>query len=273
MATFDDIISRLSTAIPQLNNTSVASVYRRMIYTFSAVVDTVKTEIANTIQTIKRYIEQNRYGKVQYYINAAKAFQYGDNLLFDENYQPYYETIDPSKQIIAQAAVDTNVVTVEIDGEEFPVSVLSMKVAAKDDTGKLIPLTDDQKAAFDVYMANYEIPGIQLSKYSIAGNVIKFTTMNCVYSNQFTQSSIAADVTAAMIAFRDSSNFNSKFYPNHLEQYIMNNVPGVVDFYVDGGQIQIDGQWQSFTESVVLPAGYFNYEDDFSKQIVYVPGN
>lgn len=55
-------------------------------------------------------------------------------------------------------------------------------MAAQDENGQLIPLTDEQKQAFDTYMKNFEIPGILLNKYSLAGNVVKFATMNCVYS-------------------------------------------------------------------------------------------
>lgn len=97
--------------------------------------------------------------------------------------------------------------------------------------------------------------------------------MNCVYSPQYDQATVASGVVAAMEQFRDSMSFNSAFYPNHLEQYVRSNVPGVVDFYLAGGQIQTDTGWQPFTESVIVPAGYFNYETDFEKNITYVSGN
>lgn len=81
---------------------------------FSDVIDTVRTEISNTVTTIQSYVRQNRYGKAKYYEDAAKAFQYGDNLEFDENYQPYYPTIDTTKQIVKQASADISTSTVEI---------------------------------------------------------------------------------------------------------------------------------------------------------------
>lgn len=273
MASFNDILANVQAAIPQLTNTSAGSVYQRIIKAFSDVIDTVRTEISNTVTTIQSYVRQNRYGKVKYYEDAAKAFQYGDNLEFDENYQPYYPTIDTTKQIVKQASADISTSTVEIGGEDYPVSTLSLKVAAQDENGQLIPLTDEQKQAFDTYMKNFEIPGILLNKYSLAGNVVKFATMNCVYSPQYDQATIASGVVSAMEQFRDSMSFNSAFYPNHLEQYVRSNVPGVVDFYLAGGQIQTDTGWQPFTESVIIPAGYFNYETDFEKNITYVSGN
>ena len=247
MASFNDILANVQAAIPQLTNTSAGSVYQRIIKAFSDVIDTVRTEIGNTVTTIQSYVRQN--------------------------YQPYYPTIDTTKQIVKQASADISTSTVEIGGEDYPVSTLSLKVAAQDENGQLIPLTDEQKQAFDTYMKNFEIPGILLNKYSLAGNVIKFATMNCVYSPQYDQATIASGVVAAMEQFRDSMSFNSAFYPNHLEQYVRSNVPGVVDFYLAGGQIQTDTGWQPFTESVIIPAGYFNYETDFEKNITYVSGN
>lgn len=273
MATFNDILANIQTAIPQLTNTSAASVFQRIIKAFSDVVNTVLTELSNTTTTIQNYVRQNRYGKAQYYVDSAMAFQYGDSLSYDSNYQPYYATIDTAKQIIAAAAVDITSENVEIEGNTYAVQSLSLKVATQDTNGQLVQLSDAQLKAFEDYMANFTIPGILLNIYSIAGNVIQFTTMNCVYSPQYDQQTIATNVVAAMNAFRDSMNFNSTFYPNHLEQYVRQNVSGVIDFYLAGGQMQTTSGWQPFTESITLPAGYYNYTTDFADNINYVSGN
>ena len=273
MASFNYILQNVQAAITSLTNTSAASVYQRIVKAFSDVIDTVLTELSNTITTIQTYVATNRFGKAQYYVDSALAFQYGDSLSYDSNYQPYYSTIDTTKQIIAAAAVDITSENVEIEGNTYAVQSLSLKVATQNSSGQLVQLSDAQLQAFEDYMQNFMVPGILLNIYSIAGNVIQFSTMNCVYSPQYDQQTIATNVVAAMEAFRDSMNFNSVFYPNHLEQYVRQNVPGVIDFYLAGGQMQTTSGWQPFTESITLPAGYYNYTTDFADNINYVSGN
>lgn len=271
MDIFNQIIGYLKTTLSQLTNTSAASVYQRMVVAFSSVVNTVLTEIKNTASLIEEYIEQNRFGSSQYYIKAARAFQYGDSLQFDEYYKPYYAQIDTSKQIVAQAALDILESTIKIGGQDYLIQTLTLKVARRDEFGQLAKLNSNQLQAFQVYMQNFLVPGIPISIKSLDANTIKFSSMVCTYSPEFDLSTIQSEVQAAMIAFRDQSSFNGTFYTNHLEQYVRSNVVGVIDFWLDGAQIKIDDEWQSFDQKVVMPAGYFNYEDDY--KIDYVSGN
>lgn len=190
-------------------------------------------------------------------------------MLKDEYYRPYYETINPTKQIIAQASLYVETTQVEIGGKNYPITSLILKVAGKDSNGKLSKLSEVQKTAFDTYMTNFEIPGIPLSKYSLAPNILGFSAGKCVYSPQYNQESIADAVTQAMEAFRDQITFDSTLYISRLQQYVMNNVPGVIGFSLSGTTLDSS----AFTESVIMSAGYFDYIDNFENLIEYVPGN
>ena len=72
-----------------------------------------------------------------------------------------------------------------------------------------------------------------------------------------------------MEAFRDQITFDSTLYISRLQQYVMNNVPGVIGFSLSGTTLDSS----AFTESVIMSAGYFDYIDNFENLIEYVPGN
>lgn len=77
------------------------------------------------------------FGQLPWYVEQAKAFQYGDDLVFNGDYYEY-ETIDDTKQIVTQASA-TNV-----DG------VITLKLA-KGTVGSLSALTATELAAVETY--------------------------------------------------------------------------------------------------------------------------
>lgn len=92
--------------------------------------DQAQTEIETTT-------EGKQYGQLPWYVERAKEFQLGDDLVFvDPAYQ--YATIDATKQIVTQAAASN------IAG------VINIK-AAKGDSGSFEKLSTSEKTAVEVY--------------------------------------------------------------------------------------------------------------------------
>jgi len=259
MPTTQEIIAANLLALG-FDNTSQTAIYNKIAQSVGVTVDATVQEINNTESVILNIINTQRYGKSGYYEAKALAFQYGDNLIINPvTFEYEYAVIDPTKQIINQAAFQ------EVTAGNS--SQLFLKVATIDTlTGELVALSAPQLAAFTSYFNVFVIPGLPISIISIAGNIINFTS-TCTYYSTYDLTTLQSNLLAALTAFKNTFPFNGVFYDGDLEQYIKNNVPGVRDFYVFN--TTIDGT--PFGGSQPLPAGYFNYDNAVTTNIAYSP--
>lgn len=274
MSTFDDMKSAVSAACPELTNTSSASLWQRILSSIYLIIDALKKEITNTATLIQTWVATGRYGTRGYYERTARAFQYGDNLLFDDTYTPYYATIDPTKQIIAQAAVEEIISSVSIDEQEYQFSSVLLKVATSSN-GTLQPLSEEQLSAFTIYMSNFTLLGIPLQIFSSNPDMLQFDSIKITLAPEYDESATSQQVVQAFYNFRDQSTFDGILYLSNLTAYILANVPGVIDVYLDGAQIQpFGGDFTPIANGQTsLKAGYFDYSNDLETFVNYVSAN
>jgi len=242
MAGKDQILSNLGAL--EFDNSSQAAINKLLAQGIGDFTDNIETEMTNTKNSITEVVATLRFGKANYYVTKAKAFQLGDDLIpTGDDLDPGYAVIDPSKQIVSQAAFEDN------DGE------LSIKVAKTNSlTGLLEPLTADEKAAFDAYFVIMEAPGLPVSKVSLPGNVLLFSAI-CTFNAGYNRANIVINVNAALILFAQTFGFNGTFYTDQLSAYVQQQVPGVKDFFINN--TQIDGV--PFIGFTTLTSGFFNY--------------
>jgi len=146
----------------KIYSTSTTSVYRlwtfivaTAIWMHETLFDELLAEITNLLNTQKTH---NRI----WYAEKAKAFQYGDTLVFEKD---YYSPVTPEKQIVKQAAVD------EING------VLFMKVA-KEVGDELAPLSSsapDEVTPFTEYIQAIKDAGVRINIISTNGDDLKLS--------------------------------------------------------------------------------------------------
>lgn len=244
------------------SNISVTSIDEQIAIAVGQILDNVIAEIANSESIITNLlISQQGYGKALYYTGVALAFQYGDNLVINEEINPVtgapylnliYPVIDTTKQIIAQAA--------------FQQAGLFLKVAKVGISGGLAPLSDAELTAFKAYMLNFEILDIPLNIISIDGNVLNFTS-TATYLSSFDLPTLQTNLAASLIAFQNSFQLNGEFYVTDLEQYIQTNVPGMRSYFITG--TQLDGT--PFSDYTSLSSGYFNLNAGVIPGIVFNP--
>lgn len=247
MTTYETIIANIQAGMPQLNSKSVAAMFGKFAEAVAQVVDTDLAEQANTKTIITDVVSQQSYGHSQYYIDAALAYQDGDDLSIDAFGNFFYANIDVTKQIITQAAFVENVVGTTVN--------LVLKVATTDSvTGLLTALSPTQLTAFTSYFSNFELPGLPVSIVSIAGNTLAFNA-NIVYNKTFNLSTLQSNVATALLDFQSKFTFNGVFHNFDLESYLVTNVPGVTSVYLSS--TTIDGT--PFAGETALLAGYFNY--------------
>ena len=108
------------------------------IWSLENLMDIFKTEVNETIKT-------NQYGQLRWYQTASRAFQLGDQLVWNGDYYEY-ETIDTDKQIITQAAA-----TVATNG------TITLKVA-KGILPAIEPLSTAELTAYTYYMKGGNSP-------------------------------------------------------------------------------------------------------------------
>lgn len=244
------------------NNPSNVAIFEKIAQAIGVPIDNTITEINNSQGAILNIITTQRYGKSGYYTAAALAFQYGDNLIVNPvTFQNFYAVIDPTKQIINQAAFE------EIVTEEN--SQLFLKVATLNTlTGLLVPLSTAQYAAFINYFVNFEIPGLPVSIISSPANILSFSAAATYYAT-YDLPTLQAAVLASLTSFRNSFEFNGEFFAGDLQDYIKQNVPGVRDFFI--ANTLIDGV--AFSGSTILNSGYFDYITNIINNITYIPVN
>lgn len=259
MATrYDTIIANLTAACPELLNGSNAAIFKKAAEAIAISLDNTSDELTNTQDIIDAIISQQRYGRSGYYTEKAKAFQYGDSLTEDpDTLDPIYATIDTSKQIVTQASFKEAINQGSQD--------LILKVAQTNSaTGELEKLPTAEKAAFDSYFVNFEIPGLAVTKISLDPNIFGFNAI-CTYLSGYDYTNLKAAVETALTTFRTTYEFNGILYVNDLESYIQNNVAGVRNFSLSNTEIDS----VAFSGSKTLTAGYFNYIAGIESNITY----
>lgn len=251
MATIDIINANLLTL--GFTNISKTAINEKIAEALAITVDNTITEINNTQQVILNLISSKNYGSADYYVASAKYYQEGDDLIIDPvTLNPVYAVIDPTKNIITQAAFVNNQGT------------LSLKVATTGLSGALADLTNTQLAAFSSFFQTFEIPGLPITIISVNGNELSFNA-SCTYLSTYNLTTLKTNITTALTTFRNTFTFNGVFYPGDLEVYIRANVPGIRDFYISN--TTIDGA--PFLGSTALQSGYFNYISNIVNNITY----
>jgi hypothetical protein len=211
-------------------------------------IDNTITEFANNQNAILQLLTDKNYGKDQYYENGAKAFQLGDDLLVDPvTGNNYYAVIDPTKQIITQAAFEEL-----INGQNVK---NYLKIAKTDPvSGLLVPLDGNELAQFNSYFLTLQIPGVPVTIINNAANILAFLGVMTYYKT-YNLNNLQTAFAAALKSFLTTFAFNGEFFNGDLEDYIKANVPGCRNFFISG--TTLDGA--PFNGSTLLGSGYFNY--------------
>jgi hypothetical protein len=229
-------------------NPSATALYNKIAQAVGQPVDNTLTEFNNTMNSILNLISTKNYGKDLYYTTIAKAFQLGDDLIVDPVTQnDVYAVIDPSKQIVTQAAFEEI-----INGNS---SQLFLKIAKLDvPSGLLVPLANDEYAAFVSYFTTFELPGLPVAVINAPANILAFNA-TATFFKTYNLTTLQTNLLNALVAFRNTFEFNGLFFNGDLSDYLKQNVPGLRDFYLFN--TTIDGA--AFSGEISLDSGYFNY--------------
>lgn len=249
------IIDSVNTKMPGMSSSAVAEwrlwayIVAVAIHYFEIIMDLFRKEI----DTLTAQITP---GTVRWYAEMCKRFQNGDSLVFDDKTALLaYPVVNDAKRIIEVAAVS--------EGKDES-NKLFIKVAKKDDAGKIVELDTVEYNNFLAYIDAIKFAGCQTEVISTKADQIYYDLV--VYHDPaIANETILADVEAALEAFKTSIDFNGILYRQKMLDAVM-GVNGVTtcvlsNFKQHSYQSASDDDWRAIDTHAELDAGYFEYAD------------
>lgn len=195
------------------------------IWAFENVMDVFKVDLAKDLQ--------NRInGTPAYYANAMLKFQYGDELVMnDEGTQFSYPSINEEKRIITRVAYH------ETEEEGFFDKELQIKVA-KGAPGKYERLTDEELIAARAYLRQIAFAGTHFNLVSRKGDIL-IPRITVYYDGAVTPDEVYSNIENALHKFMENISFDGMIYTQKIIDAIQ-QAEHVVDVYA--GNIATDNQ-------------------------------
>lgn len=188
------------------------------IYSFETLLDVFTTDIAKTFT-------QRINGTSAYYANAMLKWQYGDDLIInDEGTAFHYATEDTTKRLI------THVSYQEYYNEEFKDNILILKVASGEGRS-LSPLSDEELIAARAYLNQIKFAGVKCNVVSRRGDVL-VPRLTVYYDGAITKEELYDNIDTALIDFIVNMKFDSLVYSQKIIDAIQ-KVEHVTDVHID----------------------------------------
>ena len=258
--TIDEIKSAMTSTVseqmPGLSKSKVAE-WRMWVYVMAVAIHTFEVILDAFRREVDVLTTKITPGTIRWYAEMCKRFQNGDSLSFDPNTALlYYQKEDPSKQIIEVAAVSES-----RDGDN---NRLFIKVAKKNDAGKIIELNPDELHNFSGYIDAVKFAGCQTEIVSTKADQIQYA-LTVYHEPAVPGNTIVAAVEKALGLFKTSIDFDGIFYRQKFIDAVM-AVEGVVTCEVSllrrhSYQSTQDAPWKPVDIYAELDAGYFEYAD------------
>lgn len=188
------------------------------IYSFETLLDVFTTDIAKTFT-------QRINGTSAYYANAMLKWQYGDDLIInDEGTAFHYATEDTTKRLI------THVSYQEYYNEEFKDNILILKVASGEGRS-LSQLSDEELIAARAYLNQIKFTGVKCNVVSRRGDVL-VPRLTVYYDGAITKEELYDNIDTALIDFIVNMKFDSLVYSQKIIDAIQ-KVEHVTDVHID----------------------------------------
>jgi hypothetical protein len=188
------------------------------IYSFETLLDVFTTDIASIFN--KRI-----NGTPDYYANALLKWQYGDDLVVnDEGTAFQYATEDDIKKIISHVSYQ------EYYSEEYRDNILILKVATGEDDA-LTRLTDEELIAARAYLNQIKFAGVKCNVVSRKGDVL-VPRLTVYYDGAITKEELYDLIDAALVQFVTDLKFDSSLYAQKVIDAIQ-KVDHVTDVHID----------------------------------------
>lgn len=249
-------------------NWSLVNHKRIFIYVMAVIVsipgtlqDLFRTEIDDVINNKNSHTPQ-------WYVNKAKAFQYGFNLVAEKD---YYDNTGIADSVVAASKIIAYAAFVE---EPF----VRLKVA-KLINGSLAKLTDGERSSFVAYMMRVKDAGVKLKDATITSTDpdklrlvmrVKFNPLVLNTAGSRVDGTVTAPVADAVRSYLSNLDFNGLFSVQKLVDQIQ-LVDGVDDLKIDTIQTKYGALLFTGVDIDFIPDSGYLTIDDADLIITYLP--
>lgn len=216
-----DVVSRPD--LSELVSVSKTANYKQWIFIVSYISWLFKQLWTEKKAEHQDLIDDNVAPNDRWTAQILKKFQYGDSLVFDENFKPSYALIDEEKQVIKYVSIRST------NGK------FKALVAGDDGNGTPIALTNDQVTAADNYLGEYVLGknGVVESNDADLANI----NYTLYYTANRPLADIKLDVEAAITTYLATLNFRGQYIQAKLED-AMQGVTNIEYFKKNSVQVK-----------------------------------
>lgn len=211
--------------LTELTNDSKMSIINSFTWVTAAAIYSFETLLDIFTIDIAKIFTQRINGTPMYYANAMLKWQYGDDLVVnDEGTAFHYATEDTTKRLI------THVSYQEYYNEEFKDNILILKVASGEGRS-LSQLSDEELIAARAYLNQIKFAGVKCNVVSRRGDVL-VPRLTVYYDGAITKEELYDNIDTALIDFIVNMKFDSLVYSQKIIDAIQ-KVEHVTDVHID----------------------------------------
>lgn len=202
--------------LQEINTTSRFSPWKAIVYVMTYIVYTLEQVFTLFKEDITQVVTNNRLGSLPWYAQVSKAFQLGDNL----NEDLEYNTVNTNLQIISRVAVN-----------ELFNSTLVVKVAKGKTQPELKPLTETELKQFEAYLNKIKPAGVKIQVESLIADQIRMDA-RVYYNPIFSEDDIKTKLFKAIHEYCSHIDFGGQLSQNDLISRIRQE-EGIEDFVIN----------------------------------------
>lgn len=219
------------------------------IHAFEIILDMFRQEIDTLTNKITP-------GTVRWYAEMCYRFQDKHELLFDEKTAMlYYAKDDEAARIVKIVAISEKQ------------NSLLIKAAKIDNTGKIIPLTLEEKYNFTAYIDAIKFAGVQTDVISTTEDKIRYR-LQVWFDPAMPNTLVRENIVKALDEFKAAQGFDSMIYSQKLVDAVM-ATSGVITCKLVSLERKgtSDADFKAIDVFSELESGYFEYADDSTLEL------
>lgn len=260
MRTIKEIQEQAIVSLKSLTNiklsTSAVAEWRLWTYVTAGAIHAFEIILDMFRQEIDTLTNKITPGTVRWYAEMCYRFQDKHELLFDEKTAMlYYAKDDEAARIVKIVAISEKQ------------NSLLIKAAKIDNTGKIIPLTLEEKYNFTAYIDAIKFAGVQTDVISTTEDKIRYR-LQVWFDPAMPNTLVRENIVKALDEFKAAQGFDSMIYSQKLVDAVM-ATSGVITCKLVSLERKgtSDADFKAIDVFSELESGYFEYADDSTLEL------
>lgn len=213
--------------LTELTNDSKMSILNAFTWVTSTAIYTLETLMDVFMTDIAKVFNARINGTPAYYANAMLKWQYGDDLVLNEDGTQFsYPSVDETKRLITKVSYQ------EYYSSDYKDNILVLKVA-KGEADSLSKLEDDELISARAYLSKIKFAGVKCNVVSRKGDVL-VPRVDVYYDGAVSKEEIYSNIETALVQYIQNVNFDSAIYAHKVIDAIM-GVDHVKDVHINSG--------------------------------------